>query len=70
MIVNKSDDAVLRGKTGMGGPDSARLNWFVGYLERGGRRYVFATNIEAADITDPLTARHITEQILHDLKLF
>jgi len=26
MIVNKSDDAVLRGKTGMGGPDNARLN--------------------------------------------
>ena len=70
MIVNQTDDAVLRGKTGMGGPDNARLNWFVGYLERGKRRYVFATNIQAADITDPLTARHITEQILHDLKLF
>ena len=69
-IVNKTGDAVLRGKTGTGGPDNARLNWFVGYLERGKRRYVFATNIEAANITGPLTARHITEQILHDLKLF
>lgn len=70
MIVNKTDDAVLRGKTGMGGPDNARLNWFVGYVERGKRRYVFATNIEAANLTDPLTARHIKEQILHHLKLF
>jgi beta-lactamase class D len=70
MIVSKTDDSVLRGKTGMGGPDNARLNWFVGYLERGNRRYIFATNIEAANITDPLTARHITEQILHNLKLF
>jgi beta-lactamase class D len=48
MIVNKSDDAVLRGK----------------------RRYIFATNIEAANIPDPLTARDITGQILHELKLF
>ncbi len=69
MIVDKTDDAVLRGKTGMGGPENARLNWFVGYLERGQRRYIFATNIEAPNITDPLTARRITEQILHDLKL-
>ena len=54
----------------MGGPDNARVNWFVGSVEHGKRLYIFATNVEAANITDPLTARHITEQILHDLKLF
>ena len=64
MVVSRSGDEVLRGKTGMGGPAGSRLNWFVGYLERAGTRYIFATNIEERELTDPQTARRLTEAIL------
>jgi beta-lactamase class D len=71
MIVAQSPEgAVLRGKTGTGGSDSSRLNWFVGYVEREGHDYVFATNIEGPNISDPKTARRITESILRELKFF
>ena len=69
MVVARTPDEILRGKTGMGGPDDARLNWFVGYLERGKNVYIFATNVEGRGITDPTTARRITESILRELKL-
>lgn len=69
MVVSRTRDTILRGKTGFGGPVGSRLNWFVGYLERGDNRYIFATNIEGRGVSDPKDARHITEDILRQLKL-
>ncbi len=69
MVVARTPGEILRGKTGMGGPADSRLNWFVGYLVRGKNVYIFATNIQGANINDPLTARRITESILRELKL-
>jgi beta-lactamase class D len=69
MVVARTPEEILRGKTGMGGPADSRLNWFVGYLERGPNVYIFATNVQGSDIADPQTARRITESILRELKL-
>jgi len=69
MVVSQTGDTVLRGKTGMGGSDDGRVNWFVGYLERGGNRYIFATNVEGRGITDPKTARGMTEDVLRRMNL-
>ncbi len=71
MIVGQNKRAVLRGKTGSAGANNRRtLNWFVGYVEREGKTYVFATNIKGQDIPDRNTARKITEAILKEMKLW
>lgn len=71
MIVGQNKRAVLRGKTGSAGANNRRtLNWFVGYLEREGKTYVFATNIKGQDIPDRNTARQITEAILKEMTLW
>lgn len=71
MIVDRNGHAVLRGKTGSSGTNNRRtLNWFVGYLEREGKTYIFATNIKGQDIPDRNTARKITEAILKEMKLW
>lgn len=36
-------DYTLRGKTGLGPQDGRALGWLVGYVERGGHRWVYAT---------------------------
>lgn len=46
MIVEKQDDYVLRGKTGLSVDGVKRNGWFVGYLENKDDVYFFATNIE------------------------
>ena len=69
MVVSRTGDTMLRGKTGFGGPAGDRLNWFVGYLERSGNRYIFATNVEGRVVDDPQTARRITEAHLRQLNL-
>jgi beta-lactamase class D len=72
ITLTKTDAYVLRGKTGTGGtPDRSRatLGWFVGYLTRGQRVYVFAINIQADDGATGSKARQIAEKILLDMKL-
>jgi beta-lactamase class D len=70
LINEKSNDYVLRGKTGWGTELTPQVGWYVGYLERGGNvPYFFAINL---DITKPedLKARiEITKSILQDLGL-
>jgi beta-lactamase class D len=46
MIVEKQDDYVLRGKTGLSVDGVKRNGWFVGYLENKNDVYFFAINIE------------------------
>ncbi|MEP6511448.1 MAG: class D beta-lactamase [Dokdonella sp.] len=49
-MVDSAPDYVLRGKTGWAvSEDTARaldLGWFVGWVERGGRRWFFAINVD------------------------
>ncbi|MBC8104882.1 MAG: class D beta-lactamase [Cytophagales bacterium] len=48
MVQQRSGNAVLRGKTGTDGSWSTgvtTLGWYVGYVEKAGRPYLFAANI-------------------------
>lgn len=50
LVLEKTDDHVLRGKTGFTGESSGEVvGWFVGYVEKGDNTYVFALNITSAD---------------------
>lgn len=83
LILEKQPDYTLSGKTGLqlglsqsGVPQlsiavSPKLSWFVGYLERNGSVYFFATNIESATPPDNFSGARveITKKILRHLNL-
>lgn len=55
----------LYGKTGTGDVNGKLINgWFVGWVERKGKVFVFATNIQASDQADGANAKKITLEIL------
>lgn len=55
----------LYGKTGTGDVNGKLINgWFVGWVERQGKVFVFATNIQASDQADGANAKKITVEIL------
>ena len=70
-ITLSSDNGVrLLGKTGSGVQDGKWiLGWFVGFVEREGKAYVFATNVEGTDGSNGGRARTITRAILRDIGL-
>ena len=48
--LDRGEDWVLRGKTGMLGPRApGAIGWFVGWVERGGDRWFVAVNIDMTD---------------------
>jgi beta-lactamase class D len=55
LVLERSDDWVLRGKTGWGVDQNQQIGWFVGYVEREEDVWVFANNITILDDAD---ARH------------
>lgn len=62
-----SEGTRFMGKTGSAYADGRwQLGWFVGCVETQGKRYIFATNIEAGDGAHGPAARKITEAILRD----
>jgi beta-lactamase class D len=72
MVLEAKDGYVLRGKTGWADPAGINVGWFVGYLEREGNVYFFATNVESPEPAPESFAparRAITEKILRDLHL-
>jgi beta-lactamase class D len=52
MEVEKTNDYVLRGKTGLSNTNEIKNGWFVGYLENKNGVYFFATNIEPTKETN------------------
>lgn len=72
LILKDTPTYTLRGKTGWTVVDSVNYGWFVGYLERDGNVYFFATNIEAREPASESFAdarRGITEEILKKLSM-
>lgn len=57
MFLEKSNGAVLRGKTGWIPSGDHRIGWFVGWVERGEETYIFALNL------DPLEERHVAARV-------
>lgn len=65
--ISEEDKAILYGKTGTGIVNENSINgWFVGYVEREGKVYIFATNIQGKNQADGTNARNITLAILKD----
>ncbi len=69
MIHKKTEDYVLRAKTGWAARVKPNIGWFVGYLERKDNVYFFATNIDILENQDSKFRKKITLQILDQLNL-
>jgi len=71
MVRERGDGWILSGKTGGGSVGPGRsLGWFVGYLERGGDVYIFATNIDGPSFQSIREKRiDVTKGILRALGL-
>lgn len=72
MILEKTPDYAIRGKTGWVGFDDGvkpQIGWLVGYLEKGKEVYFFATNIEIRNEKDASARLTLTRRCLKDLGL-
>lgn len=73
MILEKTPDYTLRGKTGwfgFGSDVQPQIGWYVGYLERADKAYLFVTNIDIRDLKkDPAARLEVTRRCLKDLAL-
>jgi beta-lactamase class D len=69
MILEKTEEFTLRGKTGWAGRVDQEIGWFVGWLERGDDVYFFANCIDIHEERDTQARIGITRAILRDLGL-
>lgn len=75
MVLEEKNGAILFGKTGTGWKD-AQLNGipvngnFIGYVEKDGNTYLFATNIEATENASGGKAKAITLSILQNKQIY
>lgn len=70
MMLSNENGIVFSGKTGSGMEDNKYINgWFVGYVEKEGKVYFFATNIEAERDAAGKQAKEITINILKNKNL-
>ena len=71
MWLNEASEAILSGKTGTGIVNNSFVNgWFIGYVETGGRMFVFATYIQGEDNAGGSIAMQITHSILEAKRIF
>lgn len=71
IILDEKPEYIFRGKTGWAQSDSRDLGWLVGWVEKDGNAYIYATNVEA-QLDNPKfgeSRRAITENILKELKI-
>ncbi len=69
LINEKTNNYVLRGKTGWGWEVTPQIGWYVGYLERGDDAYFFALNLDVVKPNDTKARLEITKSILRDMGL-
>jgi beta-lactamase class D len=70
MIADSGEGWTLSGKTGTVGRDGrAVAGWYVGSIQSGGKRYVFATSIRGGARPWGPGAREITRDVLRELRL-
>jgi beta-lactamase class D len=68
IVLADTNGYVLRGKTGWSQSDKENIGWLVGWVEKGGNVYFYATNVESALENKKFaeSRRAITENILRD----
>jgi beta-lactamase class D len=72
MILEETQEYVLRGKTGWAVMNEKNIGWLVGYLEKGTEKYAYVINVESADEDTALFVKsriEITRNILKKLGL-
>lgn len=69
MIVERTPEYTLRGKTGWINRVNPNIGWFVGYLEQNNHVYFFATNIAMSSANDAPKRLEITRRSLKALGL-
>ena len=73
LVDEKTNQYTLRGKTGRGTDllTKKEIGWYIGYLEKDGNIYFFATNIESLTPLDNFndSRKAITKQLLKELKI-
>lgn len=69
IILADTNGYVMRGKTGWSQSDTENIGWLVGWVEKGGNVYFYATNVEGSLENKKFaeSRRAITEKILKDL---
>ena len=71
ILIASTSDGTLSGKTGTGRVDGQDTNgWFIGYIEKSGQVYYFATNIQGSSNTTGSMATEISLSILSDMGLW
>lgn len=71
ILIASTPDGTLSGKTGTGRVDGQDINgWFIGYIEKSGNVYYFATNIQGTSNTTGSMATEISLSVLSDMKLW
>ena len=70
MIYDKTDEYIIRAKTGWAIRVEDQIGWFVGYVEKGSDVYFFATNVQSKKPEEGFKSRQeITFKILKELKI-
>ena len=70
LLISNSESSFY-GKTGTGRVDGQDVNgWFIGFLEKSGNVYYFATNIQGESETPGRKAAEITTSVLSDLQIW
>jgi beta-lactamase class D len=69
MILDEKPEYIFRGKTGWAQSDTKDLGWLVGWVEKNGNAYFYATNVESVPDNAKFaeSRRKITESILKEL---
>lgn len=69
IVLADTNGYVMRGKTGWSQSDTENIGWLVGWVEKGGNVYFYATNVEGSLENKKFaeSRRAITEKILKDL---
>ena len=69
--LSRRGEALLSGKTGTGMVEGKSINgWFIGYVEREGKTFFFATQIQGKDDAKGNVAKEITLSILEDKGIY
>ena len=71
ILIGNTSHGTLSGKTGTGRVDGQDTNgWFIGYIEKSGHVYYFATNIQGTTNTTGSAATKISLSVLSDMGLW
>ncbi len=67
MVVERTADTVVRGKTGFVFTTAPRVGWWVGWVQRGHRSWTFALNLDITRPEHPAARVAIGRAILTEL---